>query len=104
MPRVTLPLAACAVLATLLLAALVVACGGPAAPPPDAAPSPRAQAPADGPPVSVVTTVAPLRNIVENVAGDRASVTGLVPEGMNAHTFQPPPRPRACSPRRTSSC
>ena len=63
----------------------------------------RAQAPADGAPVSVVTTVAPLRNIVENVAGDRASVTGLVPEGMNAHTFQPPPSAARCSPRRTSS-
>ena len=91
MPRVTPPLAVGAVLATLLLAALVVACGGPAAPPPDAASSARAQAPAGVAPVSVVTTVAPLRNIIENVAGDRASVTGLVPEGMNAHTFQPPP-------------
>ena len=91
MPRVTPPLAACAVLATLLLTALVVACGGPGAPPPDAASTARAQAPADAAPVSVVTTVAPLRNIIENVVGDRASVTGLVPEGMNAHTFQPPP-------------
>ncbi len=39
----------------------------------------------------VVTTVAPLRNIVENVGGDRVSVIGLVPEGVNSHTFDPPP-------------
>jgi len=39
----------------------------------------------------VVTTVAPLTNIVSNVAGDRAEITGLVPEGTNSHTFEPPP-------------
>ena len=39
----------------------------------------------------VVTTVAPLRSIVENVAGERALVVGLVPEGVNSHTYDPPP-------------
>lgn len=39
----------------------------------------------------VVTTVAPLTSIVAEVAGDRAQVTGLVPEGVNSHTFDPPP-------------
>jgi ABC-type Zn uptake system ZnuABC Zn-binding protein ZnuA len=39
----------------------------------------------------VVTTVAPITNIVANVAGDLASVTGIVPEGTNSHTFEPPP-------------
>ncbi len=39
----------------------------------------------------VVTTVAPLTNIVANVAGDLAEITGLVPEGTNSHTFEPPP-------------
>lgn len=39
----------------------------------------------------VVTTVSPLRNIVENVGGDRIRVVGLVPEGTNSHTFEPPP-------------
>jgi ABC-type Zn uptake system ZnuABC Zn-binding protein ZnuA len=39
----------------------------------------------------VVTTVAPLRNIVENVVGDRATVVGLVPDGADSHTFEPPP-------------
>ena len=39
----------------------------------------------------VVTTVAPLTSIVAEVAGERASVTGLVPEGTDSHTFEPPP-------------
>ena len=39
----------------------------------------------------VVTTVAPLTSIAETVGGDRVRVTGLVPEGTNSHTFEPPP-------------
>jgi ABC-type Zn uptake system ZnuABC Zn-binding protein ZnuA len=46
---------------------------------------------ADGGRLRVVTTVAPLTNIVANVAGPRAVVEGLVPEGTNSHTFEPPP-------------
>lgn len=39
----------------------------------------------------VVTTVAPITSIAANVIGDRAQIIGLVPEGTNSHTFQPPP-------------
>ena len=39
----------------------------------------------------VVTTVAPITSIVANVGGDKVSITGLVPEGTNSHTFEPPP-------------
>ena len=42
-------------------------------------------------PPHVVTTVAPVTSIVENVAGSRARVTGIVPEGVNSHTFRPVP-------------
>ncbi len=41
--------------------------------------------------LQVVTTVAPITSIVSGVAGDRAAVAGLVPEGTNSHTFEPPP-------------
>jgi ABC-type Zn uptake system ZnuABC Zn-binding protein ZnuA len=41
--------------------------------------------------VRVVTTVSPITNIVQNVGGDRISVTGIVPEGTNSHTFEPAP-------------
>ena len=39
----------------------------------------------------VVTTVSPITNIVQNIGGDRVSVTGIVPEGVNSHTFEPAP-------------
>jgi ABC-type Zn uptake system ZnuABC Zn-binding protein ZnuA len=39
----------------------------------------------------VVTTVAPITSIVATIAGDKADVTGIVPEGTNSHTFEPPP-------------
>ncbi len=42
-------------------------------------------------PLRVVTTVAPITSIVAAVAGERADITGLVPEGTNSHTFDPPP-------------
>ena len=39
----------------------------------------------------VVTTVAPITSIAANIIGDRAKIVGLVPEGTNSHTFEPPP-------------
>lgn len=39
----------------------------------------------------MVTTVAPITSIVASVAGDRVAIEGLVPEGTNSHTFEPPP-------------
>lgn len=39
----------------------------------------------------VVTTVAPLTNIVSNIAGDRIQVQGIIPEGTDSHTFEPRP-------------
>jgi ABC-type Zn uptake system ZnuABC Zn-binding protein ZnuA len=41
--------------------------------------------------LQVVTTVSPITNIVQNVAGDLVDVTGIVPEGTNSHTFEPAP-------------
>jgi ABC-type Zn uptake system ZnuABC Zn-binding protein ZnuA len=65
--------------ALLALAVLAAACSGDDAGEDD---SGRLQ---------VVTTVSPITNIVQNVAGDLADVTGIVPEGMNSHTFEPAP-------------
>ena len=46
----------------------------------------------DGRPIRIVTTVAPITSIVANVAGGtNAEISGLVPEGTNSHTFEPPP-------------
>jgi manganese/iron transport system substrate-binding protein len=41
--------------------------------------------------VRVVTTVSPITNIVQNIGGEAVSVTGIVPEGTNSHTFEPAP-------------
>jgi ABC-type Zn uptake system ZnuABC Zn-binding protein ZnuA len=41
--------------------------------------------------LQVVTTVAPITSIVANIGGDRIALTGVVPEGTNSHTFEPPP-------------
>lgn len=39
----------------------------------------------------VVTTVSPITNLVFNIAGNRIKIHGLVPEGVNSHTFEPRP-------------
>ncbi len=41
--------------------------------------------------LDVVTSVAPLTNIIYNIAGDRIQLTGLIPEGSDSHTFEPAP-------------
>jgi len=50
--------------------------------------------PADGR-LRIVSTVAPVTSIIANIAGDKARITGVVPEGTNSHTFEPPPRAAA---------
>jgi ABC-type Zn uptake system ZnuABC Zn-binding protein ZnuA len=39
----------------------------------------------------VLTTVSPITDIVGEVAGDEAEVTGVIPEGVDSHTFEPTP-------------
>ena len=80
----------------LALSFTVVACSKPDAqttsPSPEATATP-AQASdqkAQNKPL-IVTTVAPLTNIVSNIAGDRLQVTGIIPEGTDSHTFEPRP-------------
>jgi ABC-type Zn uptake system ZnuABC Zn-binding protein ZnuA len=41
--------------------------------------------------VRVVTTVAPITSMVENVGGEKIRLTGIIPEGTNSHTFEPVP-------------
>lgn len=50
---------------------------------------------AGGAGLTIVTTVAPITSIAANIAGDRAEIIGVVPEGTNSHTFDPPPRTAA---------
>jgi ABC-type Zn uptake system ZnuABC Zn-binding protein ZnuA len=39
----------------------------------------------------VATSVAPITDIVKNVAGNAADVQGMIPEGVDSHTFEPTP-------------
>jgi ABC-type Zn uptake system ZnuABC Zn-binding protein ZnuA len=41
--------------------------------------------------LQIVTTVSPVTNIAYNIAGDKAQISGIVPEGVNSHTFEPAP-------------
>jgi len=39
----------------------------------------------------VVSTVSPITNIIYNIGGDRIELNGIVPEGVDSHTFEPAP-------------
>ena len=39
----------------------------------------------------VITTISPITSIVENIGGTRIILEGVIPEAINAHTFEPPP-------------
>jgi len=39
----------------------------------------------------VLTTVSPITDIARNVAGGAADVQGIIPEGVDSHTFEPNP-------------
>jgi zinc/manganese transport system substrate-binding protein/manganese/iron transport system substrate-binding protein len=41
--------------------------------------------------INVVTTVAPITNIVRNIGMGYIDVTGIVPDGTDSHTFEPVP-------------
>lgn len=41
--------------------------------------------------LKVVTTVAPITNIVKNIGGDKIELYGIIPEGVDSHTFEPIP-------------
>jgi ABC-type Zn uptake system ZnuABC Zn-binding protein ZnuA len=98
------------VIALSCVAALAAAgCGSDSAAPNDAgaaaearvasfscpAPATTAGADATGPrhgnELQVVTTVAPITSIVANIAGDKARVHGVIPEGEDSHTYEPKP-------------
>jgi ABC-type Zn uptake system ZnuABC Zn-binding protein ZnuA len=41
--------------------------------------------------LTVAATVAPITDIVRQVVGDRVRLVGLIPEGVDSHTFEPSP-------------
>lgn len=65
------------VVSMVLLVAIASACGGDDGP--------------DGDVLQVATTVAPITSIVASIGGDQVEIEGIVPEGVDSHTFEPPP-------------
>jgi ABC-type Zn uptake system ZnuABC Zn-binding protein ZnuA len=53
--------------------------------------APAASSPADESKLNVVATVSPITNIIYNIGGERITLSGIVPEGVNSHTFEPAP-------------
>ncbi len=81
---------------TLTLAMLLASCGSDESADSTAIPAQADACPkrevVDGRPLRVVSTVAPLTSIIANIAtGTPTVVTGVVPEGTNSHTYEPPP-------------
>jgi ABC-type Zn uptake system ZnuABC Zn-binding protein ZnuA len=71
---------ATACVSVLALAALMLAACGSAG-----------SSAADDGRLRVATTVAPITSIVAAVGGDLVDIEGIVPEGADSHTFEPPP-------------
>jgi ABC-type Zn uptake system ZnuABC Zn-binding protein ZnuA len=69
----------------VLISVLAAACGGAKS---SAQPNGGGENPTR---LRLVSTVAPITSIVAGVAGEYADVAGIVPEGTNSHTFEPPP-------------
>ena len=81
-----------ALLLLLLILPAALACAGPGPQPQSGSetPSRPAATPAANR-LNVVTTVSPITSIVENIGGARIRLRGIVPEGVNSHTFEPAP-------------
>jgi ABC-type Zn uptake system ZnuABC Zn-binding protein ZnuA len=75
---------------TLFLAGLtmwaITGCAAPVAAPDDSASTSETAAR-----LRIVTTVSPITNVVYNIAGEHAEIVGIVPEGVNSHTYEPAP-------------
>ena len=72
------------ILASILMALALVSCSSSDS---DA----ESRAGDDAGMLKVVATVSPITSLVENVGGVRIHLNGVVPEGVNSHTFEPAP-------------
>ena len=75
--------------AIILPTALILILGSACAEPVDPANTNATAIAADT--LKVVATVSPITSIVENIGGTRIRLRGVVPEGVNSHSFEPAP-------------
>jgi manganese/zinc/iron transport system substrate-binding protein len=79
-------------LAALIAMMVVIGCGDGGESASSGSPSTNAAARGAGPkqyPYTVVTTVGMVTDIVRQVAGDKATVTGIIGEGVDPHLYKP---------------
>jgi ABC-type Zn uptake system ZnuABC Zn-binding protein ZnuA len=78
-----------------ILSAAAVSCGGDGGPQSESVAADQAcpvRPVIEGDVLRVATTVAPITSIAANIAaGTDTQVEGIVPEGTNSHTYEPPP-------------
>ena len=82
------------IIAVLAVVATFLACAGGSGPPSTATETAASDASQDNTEpttLNVVATVSPITSIVENIGGSRITLNGVVPEGVNSHTFEPAP-------------
>ena len=79
------------VLTALVAMAASLACANEPEAAASVAPASEPQSVSSGSRLNVAATVSPITSIVENVGGDRIDLEGIVPEGVNSHTFEPAP-------------
>ncbi len=88
------PRAIAILIATLSVVAFSLACAGE--PPTESAQTSQSEPAVTSsdtatPTLNVVSTVSPITSVVENIGGTRITLQGVVPEGVNSHTFEPAP-------------
>ena len=79
------------VLVTLVAIIASMACGDEPAPAASNTPASTPQPASSDARLFVAATVSPITSIVENIGGNRIELHGIVPEGVNSHTFEPAP-------------
>jgi ABC-type Zn uptake system ZnuABC Zn-binding protein ZnuA len=78
-------------LATIISGLLLSACAMPATTQNSAPAANQQPSSTEARQLKVATTVSPIANIVANIGGEHVEVIGIVPEGINSHTFEPAP-------------
>lgn len=69
-----------------LMALVIAGCATPVA-----SPTGSDSTPASAARLRIVATVSPITNVVYNIVGEHAELVGIVPEGVNSHTYEPAP-------------
>lgn len=77
--------------AVFIVGVTLVACGDDSDDEGSSTPSATSATAPSSAKLKVVTTVSPITSIAENIGGTMIELEGIIPEGVNSHTFEPAP-------------